>query len=445
MDEKRLMVLLENTITLLGEERADENLDDFLRKEVGFTEEELEQVRKGELQPEKNAGFRIVDKVQLSSGFGVVLGEKKSAFGQMEYVTWLQNARGFDRGHYYTNKNEAKLDFVKRVASELNVDLGEAFRNEWAVGDIESALLEFLRDKECNELMKNGDFMARAKHIYWNVDHSYENEGLRESMENLYSDMIKEGNFFASGIANYLDGKRCFVKMENKEKYEGVMKIAADRCTFWLEGLENPTMIALQDVKEIRCGNEVVYEKGCDQYEVTVRVNDEIEVITVGPKVEDAKQLSMEKVRAICNNSELIEGNIEMMISKNEMYYDSDEGPLSVMREEQIQKDLEMVQQEGWALEYVKEQTPEICMAAVQRNAYALLYVKEQTPELCAEAVKNDPDAWEFVDEALKEEVESLLDKENSLEYKMKEAKEINGRQAQSVVDKERITDELEK
>ena len=103
------------------------------------------------------------------------------------------------------------------------------------------------------------------------------------------------------------------------------------------------------------------------------------------------------------------------------------------------------VQQNGLALFYVKEQTPELCMAAVQRNAYALLYVKEQTPELCAEAVKNDPDAWEFVAEDLKEEVKALLDNENSLEDKVKEAKEINARQALLAEDKERVTDKLEK
>ena len=34
--------------------------------------------------------------------------------------------------------------------------------------------------------------------------------------------------------------------------------------------------------------------------------------------------------------------------------------------------DLEMVQQNGYALEYVKEQTPEICLAAVQKNGWAI-------------------------------------------------------------------------
>ena len=37
----------------------------------------------------------------------------------------------------------------------------------------------------------------------------------------------------------------------------------------------------------------------------------------------------------------------------------------------------------AWALQFVKEQTSEICMAAMKRNGYALKYVKDQTPELC--------------------------------------------------------------
>jgi biotin operon repressor len=47
-------------------------------------------------------------------------------------------------------------------------------------------------------------------------------------------------------------------------------------------------------------------------------------------------------------------------------------------------QDLEAVKQDGYALQDVKEQTPEICLAAVQQNGYALQFVKEQTPEIRA-------------------------------------------------------------
>ena len=60
---------------------------------------------------------------------------------------------------------------------------------------------------------------------------------------------------------------------------------------------------------------------------------------------------------------------------------------------------LEAVKRNGFALQYVKEQTPEICLTAVQQNGDALQYVKEQTPEICLEAVKQDGHALEYVKE----------------------------------------------
>ena len=43
----------------------------------------------------------------------------------------------------------------------------------------------------------------------------------------------------------------------------------------------------------------------------------------------------------------------------------------------QAQKDLEAVKQNGFALQYVKEQTPEICLEAVKEDGYALQYVRD--------------------------------------------------------------------
>ena len=42
------------------------------------------------------------------------------------------------------------------------------------------------------------------------------------------------------------------------------------------------------------------------------------------------------------------------------------------------QKAMAAVKQNGYSLQYVKEQTPEICMAAVKQNGDSLQYVKEQ-------------------------------------------------------------------
>ena len=37
------------------------------------------------------------------------------------------------------------------------------------------------------------------------------------------------------------------------------------------------------------------------------------------------------------------------------------------------------MQQDGWALRFVKEQTEALCLAAVQQDGTALQFVKEQT------------------------------------------------------------------
>ena len=56
------------------------------------------------------------------------------------------------------------------------------------------------------------------------------------------------------------------------------------------------------------------------------------------------------------------------------------------------------VKQEGYAIMYVKEQTEEICLAAVRQNGLALKYVKEQTEFICSEAIRQDKCAIIYVD-----------------------------------------------
>jgi Fe2+ or Zn2+ uptake regulation protein len=69
----------------------------------------------------------------------------------------------------------------------------------------------------------------------------------------------------------------------------------------------------------------------------------------------------------------------------------------NLTREEQHAKDLAAVIQCGWALEFVKVQTEEICLAAVKQYGYALEHVDVQTEEICLAAVKQNGDALELV------------------------------------------------
>jgi hypothetical protein len=60
---------------------------------------------------------------------------------------------------------------------------------------------------------------------------------------------------------------------------------------------------------------------------------------------------------------------------------------------------LEAVKVYGFALKYVKNQTPEICLAAVHQSGCALVYVKEQTLEICYTAVHQHGSALRYVKE----------------------------------------------
>ena len=58
-----------------------------------------------------------------------------------------------------------------------------------------------------------------------------------------------------------------------------------------------------------------------------------------------------------------------------------------------------IVQQDGLALQYVEEQTEELCRLAFQKHGYALKFVKEQTEELCRLAVQQNGCALQYVKE----------------------------------------------
>ena len=59
------------------------------------------------------------------------------------------------------------------------------------------------------------------------------------------------------------------------------------------------------------------------------------------------------------------------------------------------------VQKDGYALEFVKEQTEEICKLAVQNFGNSLYYVKEQTEEICILAVRQNRSALCLVKDPL--------------------------------------------
>jgi len=73
---------------------------------------------------------------------------------------------------------------------------------------------------------------------------------------------------------------------------------------------------------------------------------------------------------------------------------------------------IKLVKQDWTNLQYVKEQTHEICLKAIKQHSYALQYVKEQIYELCMEAVSR--------------ETESLCSKVKQNSYLLKYVKDQN-------------------
>ena len=58
---------------------------------------------------------------------------------------------------------------------------------------------------------------------------------------------------------------------------------------------------------------------------------------------------------------------------------------------------LKAVESDGYALQYVKDQTEAVCLKAVERNGDALQYVKDQTEAVCLKAVERNGDALRYV------------------------------------------------
>lgn len=48
-------------------------------------------------------------------------------------------------------------------------------------------------------------------------------------------------------------------------------------------------------------------------------------------------------------------------------------------------------------LEFMPEQTPDICLAAVESDGMALRFVRHQTEDICKAAVKSNPEAARFI------------------------------------------------
>ena len=75
------------------------------------------------------------------------------------------------------------------------------------------------------------------------------------------------------------------------------------------------------------------------------------------------------------------------------------------------------VKENGRALKFVKNQTEKICRYAVKQNGYALQYVKVQTLEICRLAVKQNDLAIRYVNDCFVSDLGCVVKKSNSLQH----------------------------
>ena len=123
----------------------------------------------------------------------------------------------------------------------------------------------------------------------------------------------------------------------------------------------------------------------CNIWRVTIPESEK--VIEYNDKLE-AKRIILTDCQPLYNNPELC----KLAVQQNG-------DALQFVKEQTPELCKRAVQQNGGALRYVKEQTHEICELAVQQNGYALKYVQEQTPEICKLAVQQNGCALKYVNE----------------------------------------------
>ena len=58
---------------------------------------------------------------------------------------------------------------------------------------------------------------------------------------------------------------------------------------------------------------------------------------------------------------------------------------------------IEIVKQDGYALEHIESQDETMCMYAVENNGYAIRYVKDKTERVCVAAIKQNSNAIRYI------------------------------------------------
>ena len=177
--------------------------------------------------PEKsNAGYSITDVIRLQ-GNTYVLGHNPNA--PSPYVTWayVEARNYYTFGHYFSNETDARASMIKRameclpttehdaliravMGDDLKSVIMEEGRMENRLGDIESCLIDALHHLDVDEnraasIMADEEFIRYALSRYHNIDHSYENEALTDSLETLLKERFPQYLLEEKNLTSSLD------------------------------------------------------------------------------------------------------------------------------------------------------------------------------------------------------------------------------------------------
>ena len=142
-----------------------------------------------------NQGYEIINMVQITrehdSDIEVVMGYNPKA--PQPFVTWsyYPEKDSYEHGHYFVSKENALRDMFERGMDKVDLDLREIYRKETAIADMDAALGYGFKEDAIEGLLNNDQFLSRALHGYYNIDHSAENDALRDVLEDLYDEMVR--------------------------------------------------------------------------------------------------------------------------------------------------------------------------------------------------------------------------------------------------------------
>ena len=186
---------------------------------------------------EANAGYTIKERISLQDSV-FVLGHNPNA--PAPWVTWEHvilkemSSSYYHHGNYFTDEVSARLNILQRaieclpqeqvdqlalsiLSDEARADLSSKEREEDAWANIESCFYdaaEFLSipDIVATRLLNDPQFRSEALRVFWNQDHSYENEALQESLELLIRDRFSD--------KLYLSHEDAYTEIANRLEFE---------------------------------------------------------------------------------------------------------------------------------------------------------------------------------------------------------------------------------